>query len=285
MQNATHYVAPVLGPPGLPHAPTGNQVFNAADSGFDAPSSKQGSLNPSWTSSSAEWNVPINYTACGQTTNFVSPWDGIGDVQHGNLLQAGTDSFQCNAGYWIWVEFWINVAPYNDPNLTDNVFDCNKNPNYYQCTRPITSVAVYGGDEVYVETNYNGGNTATFYLQDLTSPHQFYTTYTINPYDQGNNSPLLSQYIDETDDECIVEQKPSPQTYNRTNVDDCYLSGSNTAGYLPAYNNTHYTVCLDEGTPESPANYLDTYEAETSNGMYSFSEHIRGLASLGCPYA
>lgn len=150
MQHATHYVPPNPVASSIMHDPpthSGNPW-----SGYTIPSN-----GVHYTGSEARWTQPAvagnsNYTNYNKAPD-ASFWTGIGT---NNLIQAGADSIAtATPQYRFWTENW----PYEGTIWEGPVI------------RP--------GDLAYVDVQYNGNDTTTFFLENYTTGgYSSFTNYT-----------------------------------------------------------------------------------------------------------
>ena len=246
MRHAVDYVTPVLKLGTRAQEHTGFQNFyNGSWTGYEAPSSMQWTLNPRWDEAYAYWNVPT--VGCEVSGNFVSPWVGIGQF-NSNVLQAGTDSFQCTGAPVFWFE-----------NFAGSLSGSPCSSYYYQCPYYLSTFKINPGDQVYVDVLYQGGSDVTFYFEDLT----------LNTYTSVPISNLNSAYVDQGGAECIVEEN-EVVSFSQINFSNCILDANNTVGWVGAYNGYDFFVCQQEGG----ANDVYSWYADTSSALTSSNDRF-----------
>ena len=138
MQHAKHYVAPNPVASSIVHAPPDHS--GAPWSGYYIPSNGM-----HFTSSQARWTQPAvagqNYSSLSNAPD-ASFWTGIG---MNNIIQAGADSIATSTPqYRFWTEDYPQSTILEGPTI-----------------RP--------GDLAYVNIQYNGNDTTTFYLENYTT--------------------------------------------------------------------------------------------------------------------
>lgn len=252
ISRATHYVPPVLIPSSHSFGPavssraswSGSYEYSYNYAGHVMPQAALG--NPNLYYSWAEWTVPAvpgdpNYSnEYPDKAPDAAFWAGTGVQQ---IIQAGTSSISTSTPQYL---FWVDDAPNNA--------DYAVGPNGQ-------TLLTTPGDTVAVSTDYsgslNGGGTATFWLEDLTSSN--YTMFTMNNVEYPgwraadfiNERPIINDHFLYLPD------------FGSSVFTDCFTEDdSGDIWYLVTSNNNRWymtTNGLSSGTIMSETGAVDNY--------------------------
>jgi hypothetical protein len=183
-----------------------------------------------WTVGKVSANSSYAVSGCrGFTAPLIAEWAGLGDNivdGSGDIIQSGT--FSCSASastYGFWTEDFPNNPVFEGP-------------------------AVSGGNEAYVQVSYNGNDTTTYFLENVTTgTAQVFT----------NDSP----YVDESTVEFILEHPggdgPAMPNYGTVDFSECEFVNGSGAYTLTTDNNK---IIMDDG-------HGDSTTGGVSNGGFS----------------
>ena len=236
MQHARQYLPPKPMPVAKWFSTTGT-AYSGSWAGYYVPNSGNSSGNVTETTS--QWNVPAVSSIGGSQPPDAAFWTGTGGTSSSSsgIVQAGTDSVTSNPAHYT---FWTEDYPQNSVQ--------QNNP-------PVNP-----GDNAYVDVTYNSNQTATYYLEDVTTGQYTSITYSAPNYDGSS-----ADYINEWTPWGLAH-------YGTVNFGDCllYWAGSGSGeGDLGAYNNTQ-VVMTSNGLPP-PLGSVLVQPSPIGSNLVSFS--------------
>jgi hypothetical protein len=177
--------------------------------------------NATFTGSSADWTQPSVPSAAGypnyQSAPDASFWDGIG---YSTIIQDGCDSISTSNSptYKCWTEDYPDGTDWEGP-------------------------AVRPGDEVYSSVHYNGNQTSTYFIEDVTTGK-----YLDKTHPSTHVGFRAGDFINE-------ELGPYLPNYGRTTFNGCETStGADTYPLQSNNNNVDNNTSSPGATPSSVNN-------------------------------
>lgn len=170
--------------------------------GYEVPSANNGGI--SVVETSATWVEPY-FSECLFCAGVPAFWTGIGN---NNLVQAGASSAANRDGGSTQYEFFYEDVPYSGPSWQ-------------------TSPVVYSGDTLYADVTYNGNQTATAFLENMTTGA--YHSYNFTAPDYSGSS---AEFIYEAQNPSANGYPSWPSNSTITTFSGCQLFASSGSGGL-----------------------------------------------------